>query len=157
MKEMKLKANTNPSSLIDWFFNINFNSTTGTHTIKLPYLRHCLVYQVLKINLSPIVAFLHEAVKKASFPPTHGKPVSLIDLKDRLRLQSERFLLTCLNSQSERSFEVANMISKTFHLHKSLKDSEISKLKNKILKSDGVKTLVSSDENYILDLELSKS
>ncbi|KAL4567398.1 hypothetical protein LXL04_022982 [Taraxacum kok-saghyz] len=54
------------------------------------------------------------------------------------------------------SFEVANVMSKTVHLHKSLTNSEISKLKNEILKSDGVKTLVSSDETYLLDLALSE-
>ncbi|KAI3756739.1 hypothetical protein L1987_56562 [Smallanthus sonchifolius] len=54
------------------------------------------------------------------------------------------------------SFEVANVLSKTVHLHKSLTNSEISKLKNEILKSDGVKTLVSSDETYLLDLALSE-
>ncbi|KAL8196036.1 hypothetical protein R6Q57_025036 [Mikania cordata] len=54
------------------------------------------------------------------------------------------------------SFEVANVLSKTVHLHKSLTSSEISKLKNEILKSDGVKTLVSSDETYLLDLALSE-
>ncbi|KAK9059015.1 hypothetical protein SSX86_021634 [Deinandra increscens subsp. villosa] len=54
------------------------------------------------------------------------------------------------------SFEVANVLSKTVHLHKSLTNSEISRLKNEILKSDGVKTLVSSDETYLLDLALSE-
>lgn len=54
------------------------------------------------------------------------------------------------------SFEVANVMSKIVHLHKSLTNSEISKLKNEILKSDGVKTLVSSDETYLLDLALSE-
>ncbi|KAI3703290.1 hypothetical protein L1987_73246 [Smallanthus sonchifolius] len=54
------------------------------------------------------------------------------------------------------SFEVANVMSKTVHLHKSLTNSEISRLKNEILKSDGVKTLVSSDETYLLDLALSE-
>lgn len=54
------------------------------------------------------------------------------------------------------SFEVANVMSKTVHLHKSLTNSEISRLKNEILKSSGVKTLVSSDETYLLDLALSE-
>ncbi|KAL8238553.1 hypothetical protein R6Q59_015120 [Mikania micrantha] len=54
------------------------------------------------------------------------------------------------------SFEVANVMSKTVRLHKSLTNSEISRLKNEILKSDGVKTLVSSDETYLLDLALSE-
>ncbi|KVH91327.1 uncharacterized protein LOC112529765 [Cynara cardunculus var. scolymus] len=54
------------------------------------------------------------------------------------------------------SFEVANVMSKTVHLYKSLTNSEISKLKNEILKSDGVKALVSSDETYLLDLALSE-
>lgn len=54
------------------------------------------------------------------------------------------------------SFEVANVMSKTVRLHKSLTNSEISKLKSQILSSDGVKTLVSSDETYLLDLALSE-
>ncbi|KAK1430415.1 hypothetical protein QVD17_13124 [Tagetes erecta] len=54
------------------------------------------------------------------------------------------------------SFEVANVLSKTVHLHKSLTNTEISKLKNEILKSEGVKTLVSSDETYLLDLAMSE-
>ena len=33
------------------------------------------------------------------------------------------------------SFEVANVISKTVHLHKSVTDREVSKLKNEIFKS----------------------
>ncbi|GLT99440.1 hypothetical protein SLE2022_168790 [Rubroshorea leprosula] len=54
------------------------------------------------------------------------------------------------------SFEVANVMSKTVHLHKSLTDSEISKLKNEILKSEGVCNLVSSDENYLMELVLAE-
>lgn len=54
------------------------------------------------------------------------------------------------------SFEVANVMSKTVRLHKSLTSPEISNLKNQILNSDGVKTLVSSDETYLLDLALSE-
>ncbi|KAF7837506.1 uncharacterized protein G2W53_005988 [Senna tora] len=54
------------------------------------------------------------------------------------------------------SFEVANIMSKTVHLHKSLADSEISKLKNEILNSEGVNNLVSSDESYLLELALAE-
>ncbi|GLU08131.1 hypothetical protein SLE2022_250560 [Rubroshorea leprosula] len=54
------------------------------------------------------------------------------------------------------SFEVANVMSKTVHLHKSLTDSEISRLKNEILKSEGLSNLVSSDENYLLELALAE-
>ncbi|KAM7488289.1 hypothetical protein LguiB_025773 [Lonicera macranthoides] len=54
------------------------------------------------------------------------------------------------------SFEVANVMSKIVHLHKSLTDKEISKLKNEILKSNGVKTLVSTDESLLLELALSE-
>lgn len=50
------------------------------------------------------------------------------------------------------SFEVANVMSKFIHLHKSVTDQEISKLKNEIIKSEGVKKLVSSDESYLLEL-----
>ncbi|KAK6914060.1 protein of unknown function DUF3475 [Dillenia turbinata] len=52
------------------------------------------------------------------------------------------------------SFEVANVMSKTVHLHKSLTNQEIHRLKNEILNSEGVKTLVSSDESYLLELAL---
>ncbi|KAJ4848277.1 hypothetical protein Tsubulata_050862, partial [Turnera subulata] len=54
------------------------------------------------------------------------------------------------------SFEVANVMSKTVHLHKSLTDSEISKLKAEISKSEGVKNLVSDDESYLLELALAE-
>ncbi|KAJ6719443.1 DUF3475 DOMAIN PROTEIN [Salix purpurea] len=54
------------------------------------------------------------------------------------------------------SFEVANVLSKSVHLHRSLTDSEISKLKNEILKSEGVKNLVSTDESYLLELALAE-
>ncbi|KAI3469723.1 hypothetical protein Pfo_026386 [Paulownia fortunei] len=52
------------------------------------------------------------------------------------------------------SFEVANVMSKIIHLHKSLTDNEILKLKNEILKSEGIKTLVSSDDKQLLELAL---
>ncbi|XP_027365368.1 uncharacterized protein LOC113872204 [Abrus precatorius] len=54
------------------------------------------------------------------------------------------------------SFEVANVMSKTVHLHKSLSESEISKLRNEILGSEGVRNLVSSDEAYLLELALAE-
>ncbi|XP_022760243.1 uncharacterized protein LOC111306703 [Durio zibethinus] len=54
------------------------------------------------------------------------------------------------------SFEVANVMSKTVHLHKSLSESEISKLKSEILKSQGISNLISSDENYLLTLALAE-
>lgn len=54
------------------------------------------------------------------------------------------------------SFEVANVMSKTVHLHKSLTESEISKLRNEILTSEGVHNLVSSDEAYLLELALAE-
>ncbi|OAY28064.1 protein PSK SIMULATOR 1 [Manihot esculenta] len=54
------------------------------------------------------------------------------------------------------SFEVANVMSKTLHLHKSLTDSEVSKLKAEILKSVGVNNLVSADEDYLLQLALAE-
>ncbi|XP_057538849.1 uncharacterized protein LOC130816712 [Amaranthus tricolor] len=50
------------------------------------------------------------------------------------------------------SFEVANVMSKLIHLHQSVSDQEISKLKNEIIKSEGVKKLVSCDESYLLEL-----
>lgn len=54
------------------------------------------------------------------------------------------------------SFEVATVMSKTVHLHKSLTDSEISKLKTEILKSEGVLNLVSSNEAHLLELALAE-
>ncbi|CAK9134606.1 unnamed protein product [Ilex paraguariensis] len=54
------------------------------------------------------------------------------------------------------SFEVANVMSKTVHLHKSLTDSEISKLKNEVLKSDDIKTLISRHETHLLELVLAE-
>ncbi|KAI3911717.1 hypothetical protein MKX01_029478 [Papaver californicum] len=54
------------------------------------------------------------------------------------------------------SFEVANIMSKTVYLHKSLTDQEISKLKNEILNSEGVKTVVSSDELYSIELVIAE-
>jgi hypothetical protein len=45
-------------------------------------------------------------------------------------------------------------MSKIVHLHKSLSESEISKLKNEILNTEGVKNLVSSDEGYLLELAM---
>ncbi|KDO42748.1 hypothetical protein CISIN_1g047107mg [Citrus sinensis] len=54
------------------------------------------------------------------------------------------------------SFEVANTMSKTIHLHKSLTDSEISKLKDEILNSEGIKLLVSDDQSYLLQLVLAE-
>ncbi|CAI0383910.1 unnamed protein product [Linum tenue] len=54
------------------------------------------------------------------------------------------------------SFEVANVISRTVHLHKSLTDSEISKLKSDILGSQGVRNLVSNDDSRLLELALAE-
>lgn len=54
------------------------------------------------------------------------------------------------------SFEVANIMSKTVHLHRSLSDNEISKLKSEVFRSEGVRNLVSSDENHLLDLAVSE-
>ncbi|KAK3024877.1 hypothetical protein RJ639_044014 [Escallonia herrerae] len=54
------------------------------------------------------------------------------------------------------SFEVANVMSKTVHLHKSLTHNEISKLKHTIISSDGVKALISPDEVYLLELALAE-
>lgn len=54
------------------------------------------------------------------------------------------------------SFEVANVMSKTIHLHKSLNEPNITNLKHEISKSDGVLNLVSSNEAYLLDLALAE-
>lgn len=52
------------------------------------------------------------------------------------------------------SFEVANAMSKIIHLQKSLSENEVSKLKNEILRSEGVRNLVCSDEKQLLELAL---
>ncbi|XP_022858235.1 uncharacterized protein LOC111379133 [Olea europaea var. sylvestris] len=52
------------------------------------------------------------------------------------------------------SFEVANVMSKIIHLHKSLTDVEIVKLQNEILKSEGIKALVTNDESMLLEIAL---
>jgi hypothetical protein len=54
------------------------------------------------------------------------------------------------------SFEVATVMSKTVHLHKSLTDSEISKLNTEILKSEGVLKLVSDDEALLRELAMAE-
>lgn len=51
-------------------------------------------------------------------------------------------------------FEVANLMSKTVFLHKSLADKEISKLKCELLNCQGIKSLISCDEAYIIELAL---
>lgn len=52
------------------------------------------------------------------------------------------------------SFEVANAMSKIIHLHKSLSHNEIFRLKNEILRSEGVRNLICSDEKHLLELAL---
>ncbi|OMO95520.1 hypothetical protein COLO4_15825 [Corchorus olitorius] len=47
-------------------------------------------------------------------------------------------------------------MSKTVHLHKSLSETEISKLKSEILNSEGISNLISSDDNYLLTLALAE-
>ncbi|KZV45390.1 hypothetical protein F511_05554 [Dorcoceras hygrometricum] len=54
------------------------------------------------------------------------------------------------------SFEVAKMMSKIVLLYKSLTYNEILKLKNDILRSEGVKVLVSSDEQLLLELAMAE-
>lgn len=79
-------------------------------------------------------ALLLEVPKKKS-PKTHQPPKQAIGIL---------------------SFEVATVMSKTVHLHKSLTDSEISKLNTEILKSEGVLNLVSSDETLLRELALAE-
>lgn len=81
-------------------------------------------------------AFLSETPRKK----THNPP----------RRQEPKQVLGIL------SFEVASVMSKTIHLHKSLSDSEISRLKNEISKSEGVTQLVSSDQSRVLELALAE-
>lgn len=51
-------------------------------------------------------------------------------------------------------FEVANLMSKTVLLHKSLGDKDISKLKSELLNCQGIKNLISCDEAFIFELAL---
>ncbi|PON32322.1 hypothetical protein PanWU01x14_362300 [Parasponia andersonii] len=94
-----------------------------------------------------------------------GSQVST-NLKQALLLQTSkkknpRNLESRVNNKKKQtigilSFEVANVMSKTVYLYKSLTDLEISKLKNEILKSEGVQNLVSSDQSYLLELALAE-
>ncbi|KAE8734133.1 hypothetical protein F3Y22_tig00000778pilonHSYRG00198 [Hibiscus syriacus] len=54
------------------------------------------------------------------------------------------------------SFEVANVMSKSIHLHKSLSEPEIYKLKSETLNSQGISLLISSDEKHLLTLALAE-
>ncbi|XP_071701012.1 protein PSK SIMULATOR 3-like [Rutidosis leptorrhynchoides] len=54
------------------------------------------------------------------------------------------------------SFEIANLMSKSIRLYKSLTNSAIFTLKTQVLTSEGIKTLISSDETYLLDLTFSE-
>ncbi|KAM7278280.1 hypothetical protein ACFE04_005414 [Oxalis oulophora] len=89
-------------------------------------------------------AFLHEPKKAPLKPHPHPQP----------KQQTIGIL----------SFEVANVLSKTIHLHKSLTDTEISKLKTEILKSEAINNLVVShnnnnnnnNESYLLELALAE-
>ncbi|KAK0607531.1 hypothetical protein LWI29_016264 [Acer saccharum] len=81
------------------------------------------------------------------------------NLKHALLLETSSKKKTPKNPEPKRfigilSFEVANVMSKTIHLHKSLTDSQISRLKSEILNSDGVKHLISTDQNHLLRLAL---
>ncbi|XP_057959484.1 uncharacterized protein LOC131151965 [Malania oleifera] len=88
-----------------------------------------------------------------------GNQVSA-NLKHALLLESSKKKCSKKPEQSQSigilSFEIANLMSKTVHLYKSLTDSEISKLKSEILKSKGVVNLVSSNESYLLELALAE-
>lgn len=78
------------------------------------------------------------------------------NLKHALLLEHSKMKVTRKTEQKEiigiLSFEVANVMSKMIQLYKTLTDQEISRLKREILKSEGVKKLVSSDESYLLEL-----
>uniref|UniRef100_A0A1D1XMY4 Putative oxaloacetate decarboxylase gamma chain n=1 Tax=Anthurium amnicola TaxID=1678845 RepID=A0A1D1XMY4_9ARAE len=50
------------------------------------------------------------------------------------------------------SFEVASAMSKAVHLHKSLSGSEVSRLRNEVLRSHAIRHLVSADEARLLEL-----
>ncbi|KAL2506626.1 Protein of unknown function (DUF668) [Abeliophyllum distichum] len=81
-------------------------------------------------------------------------------LKHALLLENSKKSSSKKQGQQEKqiigilSFEVANVMSKIIHLHKSLTDNEILKLKNEILKSEGIKALVSNDDSLLLEMAL---
>ncbi|KAF8098691.1 hypothetical protein N665_0260s0001 [Sinapis alba] len=81
-----------------------------------------------------------------------------INLKHALLLESSSSKKPSFPKQTIGilSFEVANVMSKTVHLHRSLSDTELSKLKSEVFLSQGVIKLVSSDENHLLDLAVSE-
>lgn len=54
------------------------------------------------------------------------------------------------------SFEVASVMSRTVHLHKSLADHEMFRLKDEILKSEGVVRIFSADQSRVLELALTE-
>eukprot|EP00252_Welwitschia_mirabilis_P000393 TRINITY_DN10406_c0_g2_i1.p1 TRINITY_DN10406_c0_g2~~TRINITY_DN10406_c0_g2_i1.p1 ORF type:complete len:573 (+),score=16.74 TRINITY_DN10406_c0_g2_i1:144-1862(+) len=60
------------------------------------------------------------------------------------------------NSKGEKigvlAFEVGNLMSKLIQLWNSLSDSEILRLRDEIITMEGVRRLVSSDENFLLSL-----
>lgn len=82
------------------------------------------------------------------------------NLKHGLHLNISKKLPNKKQAQQDKqiigilSFEVANVMSKIIYLHKSLSDHEMVKLKNEILKSEGIRTLVSGDETQLLELAL---
>lgn len=82
------------------------------------------------------------------------------NLKNALHFDNSSKSLNKKQASPEReiigilSFEVANVMSKIINLHKSLTDHEVFKFKNEILKSEGIKTLVSGDETQLLELAL---
>uniref|UniRef100_A0A1J3HH11 Phosphate transporter PHO1-like protein 5 n=1 Tax=Noccaea caerulescens TaxID=107243 RepID=A0A1J3HH11_NOCCA len=80
------------------------------------------------------------------------------NLKQALLLESPSAKKPSLPKQTIGilSFEVANVMFKTVHLHRSLSDAEISKLKSDVFRSEGVRNLVSSDENHLLHLAVSE-
>ncbi|KAF8020985.1 hypothetical protein BT93_G1411 [Corymbia citriodora subsp. variegata] len=89
-----------------------------------------------------------------------GNQVSM-NLKHALLLESSKKRSNLKKPEVKQvigilSFEVANIMSKTVHLHKSLCDGEILKLQSEILKSEGVRELISSDESRILELVLAE-
>lgn len=54
------------------------------------------------------------------------------------------------------SFEVVRLMSRVVKLWHGLSDFEVARLKDEVLKSVGIKKLVSEDENYLMDLVLNE-
>ncbi|KAL2347840.1 hypothetical protein Fmac_001840 [Flemingia macrophylla] len=54
------------------------------------------------------------------------------------------------------SFEMANVMSKLFHLWQSLSDASMVRLRNDVVALEGVQKLISNDESFLMSLAVAK-